>query len=284
MNVLGISHKHKYIRNYLHDIFKIFKNPNFIKRIQFGGKLKKVFVDNNEYFINLKTNKYIDDTNTEYELILLSFDGKENCGIILIQNDTAVIEGIRHIDNCVANGRILKDDTISAYIVDKDIGTTLMKIMIEICKKKHVTTIQLTDLSRQTCINGTIDMDFKYLYTITHGLSSWYSKFGFQPIDNKDKEVFDYNYNKMKTYLTKDLDIIELFDNSVDIDKHQNDITTDIISIFNQRKDDKLSNTLRFLYRNKKYCRLMSLVYMKIFYKLGLKQFKQRLIMIKRLK
>jgi hypothetical protein len=156
-----------------------------------------------------------------------------------------------------------------------------MKIMIEICRKKHMKTIQLTDLSRQTCINGTIDMDFKYLYTITNGLSSWYSKFGFQPIDKNNREIFDYNYNKIKTYSTKDLDIVALFNDSIDIDKYQNNITTDIISIFNQMKDDKLLDTLRFLYRNINYCEIMSMVYMKIFYKLGLKQ---RLIMMKILK
>ena len=70
-----------------------------------------------------------------------------------------------------------------------------MQIMIDICRKKKLNKIELSDNSNITC--GKNKLQLYFLKTITQG-HPHYWKYGFRPYDDVDKTIIKENYSKFK--------------------------------------------------------------------------------------
>ena len=137
------------------------------------------------------------------------------CSIVLFDNDSkiATLQSLSNYDNCL-------------WCVDKDIpfkiGDVFVRIIINICKKKEMKKIVLTDNSNIGCFdtyNKKLDRNKEYvrndkfilkvLRTLTDG-EPYYCKFGFLP---KDSDIKVYNHNQKifkKEPLMKNIDLDKL--------------------------------------------------------------------------
>ena len=102
---------------------------------QLGGDLKKITIDNNDIKYNIVYNNNPNDLNIQ----LLTIDGSLQCGIILFDKDNkteAIFQDVHAYDNCY-----------QSTVENTSHGKMIVKLMIEICKKKNIKKILLSDNS-----------------------------------------------------------------------------------------------------------------------------------------
>lgn len=154
---------------------------------QLGGDLKKITIDNNDIKYNIVYNNNPNDLNIQ----LLTIDGSLQCGIILFDKDNkteAIFQDVHAYDNCY-----------QSTVENTSHGKMIVKLMIEICKKKNIKKILLSDNSIKKIDKYILDM--KIYYTMINGYP-WYVQFGFKNVS--DNEILKENYLILKGNKVKD--------------------------------------------------------------------------------
>jgi len=267
-NILLNKTKHldqgSYLFNNIFDIIRK-KNISYITKIQEGGGLKKIKIDDTEYTYNIE--QYKDEDRLNILLLELNNNEKE-CGMIIIDNNTqsAIIQDVinnKHCISCNNKNKLYKT------------GDILIKIMLEIIKKYKIKKIELDDNSHYKYYGITIWLN--KMRTLIQG-EPFYAKYGFVPSNKYDKETYEYNkkiYNNKprisKTYINH---LINYFIKNMNISKES---LNQIYSIINIKDDDisvkryisniiKLSKELKDTDKNKELlCLYFNKIYEKIY-------------------
>lgn len=156
----------------------------------------------------------------------------------------------------------------------KNSGEILTMIVIDICKKFNLSEITLLDESYINCKNNkNRDCRINLLISkmIIDGVS-WYGKFGFEPVDLYDKNIYKHNQKIYKKVLTKHITKEQLIKKISDFDKEKNnnDINN-ILKKYDEMKEQKLSNFMLWLSYN--YCYIYCQIYEYIYEKVGYKKY-----------
>ena len=251
------------------------------KVLQTGGSFKELIINGEKYIFRIKRSLNETEDGKLLEIILLSYiNNQPNCGYIVINktDNVARMNSINLHDKCLRK-EVITDGLGSIITIVKHLGTLMITIMIKLCEQEKVKQIKLHDNSYITCDGGG-NMQLKYLHTLTTGVP-WYSKFSFVPESKAHLQIFKYNYNKMKDYLTSDLDIEHIFKKSIDIEKEEKSIADEIVKLFKANSSYKLHDIIREISKNSKYCNVFSKIYERIYDELKLKKYSGNLIMIK---
>jgi hypothetical protein len=107
-----------------------------------------------------------------------------DCGSISIniKKKSATITSLGNDSKCLKS----KNDVEFKY------GDIMFQIMLYICKKEKLNSIELSDHSNRKC--GDIELILNYLKTLTHGFPHYY-KYGFKFKYDNDNEILKENYN-----------------------------------------------------------------------------------------
>ena len=137
----------------------------------------------------------------------------------------------------------------------KNSGEILTMIVIDICKKFNVSEITLLDESYINCKNNK-DRDCRINLLISKMIIdgvSWYGKFGFEPVDLYDKNIYKHNQLINKMIFTKNITKEQLIKKISDFDKEKNfyDINK-ILKKYDEMKEQRLSNFMLWFSHN--YC------------------------------
>lgn len=148
----------------------------------------------------------------------------------------------------------------------KDMGELLMEIVIKICIKLNLNKLSLTDNSYITCkSNFNKRINLVYSKMIIDG-TTWYSKFGFEPIEEVDKYIYIQNQKKHNETLTKNVKL-KYFTNKIQ-DKQ---IINNISEKYKEMYDKKLSFFMKWI--SEEYCNIYSDIYEYIYEKAGYKKY-----------
>lgn len=258
---------------FVHQFDIKFKN---IKKVQYGGKIKKYTIENQKYYVDIEKSLIDDNNDNEYEISFMSLQNENTvCGIMLINNITkeAIIQDIGNMEYCVTD------------INSKDIkkkGYIIMNIMIHICKKNNISKILLSDNSYYTCENNSKHkIQLIYGRTLTHCLP-YYTKFGFRPVFDTSKKILKKNYKLIKTVKVKNINLIKIIKKvitqNVELKKYIKLIPV-IDKKLVENKDDLLIDFLKYFMD--KYCDLFYYTYLQIFQKLKLEMYLDKKFQLK---
>lgn len=220
LNIMNINHNSQ--TDFLLDIAQL-KVKKFklvdIKKIklnfinQFGGDIKNIIIDNNEYFYNIETGITVNAKKQEYTLKLITLDGYEGCGTILysLLSKKANISNVYSANECI----FTKDPNIKYKV-----GDILMQIMIYICRQLKIKYLELTDNSNYPFTGEGIKLSI--FRTMTKG-EPYYMKFGFLNIIEKNKINENKSVYKKKPKMNAD-EILKIIKNNIDTeDQYYND-------------------------------------------------------------
>lgn len=273
--------KDKFKSEYLYYISKLHNyytiNNLFDLYHQIGGDRHHITIDNILFFIDYYENK-MEDNNMIY---ITNVDQTNVANLYCaVLSYTKTNPTILHIDvigspnKCV----VIKTPNNSTEIVKDKIkyGDILMKLIIQIAKDKHFTTITLEDESVFNCLNTKIDLSYKlsYVHVLTNGVP-WYYKYGFSVVDDLNNKIIIKNKQKIDSIITKDIS----FDRILYLIIHatiKNDILTtdkiyDILKIYIKCKDLPIYTFFYFLSR--RHCDVMHYTHKLFFDLLGLKHY-----------
>ena len=155
-----------------------------------GGKKLKIIYNDHEYVFDeaMDKNYYVLYSKDEFECVAVVID---------IENKIAEIHGIGNYTSCL-------DD------ININVGSTLLKITLKMIKKYkdkfNIKKILITDNSLKKCHNKNIELSL--MLTLLTG-DTWYSKYGFKPVDEKLKIKYDNNKKIMNTVTLNDIDLIK---------------------------------------------------------------------------
>jgi len=122
--------------------------------------------------------------------------------------------------------------------------------------KFNIKKILITDNSLKKCHNKNIELSV--MLTLLTG-DTWYSKYGFKPVDEKLKIKYENNKKIMNTVTLKDIDLIKylkmtILDKSVIekskkfIEKHQSQLVKDYLTEFLKQYDKTCEYFYDFYY------------------------------------
>jgi hypothetical protein len=185
-----------------------------------------------------------------------------DCGSISIniKKKSATITSLGNDSKCLKS----KNDVEFKY------GDIMFQIMLYICKKEKLNSIELTYNSYIKC--GDIELSLDYLKTLTRGFPHYY-KYGFKFKDDGDNEILKENYDNFlnEPKITKIKLLSLLKKKKVDektiksINKVLEKIPDDVISIKKFIKLYTLDLT------NKEYCNLLYKIYKELYIEAGYK-------------
>ncbi len=234
---------------------ELIKCEDEIKEFTLGNKIYKICVR------EIKKNK------SEKYYIINFYSPSVECVILelSIKAKTAHLTELIKQDGCLMQKKNQYDDK------PKETGVLLMEIIIKVCKEFNINEITLTDNSYILCKNNAnARINLIYSKMMLDG-ESWYGKFGFEPVDEFDKNIYmenqeNYKKNKLtkeikKEYFTKDI---------IDKEKNKNNIK-EIEKKYDEMREEKLSVFVGWISEN--YCSIYSEIYEYIYKKSGYKKY-----------
>ena len=269
-----------YVLETLYGMLFVMKRTEPVKILQKGGVIEQFEIDGHHNDVDIQRIITEDKYGRILHIYISSPVNIDNrCAVMFIDGDTNIahLNSLNVHDNCIVE-KVITDPVGMELTVKKRIGTKLIRIMVQICEKEKVKRIELTDNSYVTCDGGGT-MQLKYLHTLTQGVP-WYYKFGFVPIDDKNKEIMEYNYNKMRNYVTNELNIKDILKNSVNIRVEEIPKAREIIRIFDDNRNEKLYDTIQKVTKNSRYCNVFSKIFEEVYCGLKLKKYNGSLKMI----
>ncbi len=247
------------------------KNFKFIRTVskpltqQIGGKIQNVTYNGKEFIVDM-TVQQAEKGDDYYSIYYFNMDIKSfKCSIIQInkKKKEAFITGLSNYDACI----MCKDKT---YEYKK--GEILMKIMIELCVKKNIKNIKLTDNSKIDCKGLNDKFELIIFRTMTHG-EPYYIKFGFLPETEKNIKIYENNKKLFKTLIFDRDKIITILNNN--IDNINNNDTKFIIKQIKQSKLYKLQHFVKYIYDH--YPIILHDIYMELYNISGYKPYSSKI-------
>lgn len=252
---------YQYIANnddiFRNNLIKNYKNiSNFINKIknkQIGGGKKIKIKYNDEKFVweeDEPNQWFLRDVNNDYDCVSVSFDSEtKTAGILNINSD---------IVKC--GNTILTNQ-----------GSHLFRITLKFIKKYKdtfgINKIQLKDTSIKYC-NQNVSIKLGHFLTLLNG-ETWYTKYGFRPINNLSKESYEYNKQIMNTTNINQINfskVIKLLNKLYQNKKITREQLEYIIKIYDKYlpKNIFVKHLLRLIFRPTKYnfiCNVFNLIY-----------------------
>ena len=199
-------------------------------KYQNGGDIEDIIINNNKYYYNTETGIGIDYKEKIHTLKLITIDGYDGCGTILynLRDKIANITSVSSGKDC-----IFTENNSIKYKV----GDILMQIIIEICKKKKLKTIELTDNSVYPFTGEGIKLSI--FRTITQG-RPYYCKFDFINIIEDEKINKNLLLFKKKPQLTVN-EILEIIKEQI---KESDKYYYDALNILKKVSEKVINNKI----------------------------------------
>jgi len=226
----------------------------------------QIILNNNKY--NICVRRVIE--NKELEYYIINFYSKDmNCIILQIN----IEDRICHLTDLIKQQGCLMTKIGNNYNDNiESMGKILLEIVIKICEKLEIKEIQLLDSSHISCKN----INNKY-FSINLSKSTmllegdtWYGKFGFQPNNKEDKEIYFANKNNFTKCITNMISIdkiIKRIPNKNNFINEINEIKQKYLELYNK----KLNIFMYWISR--KYCEIYSYIYEYVYKKVGYKEY-----------
>lgn len=215
----------------------------------------------------------VDDTPVnKSEYVFMTSDDKEHCASLVVNktSQAAYVSIVNNHRHCVLNR--------GSHVTDS-VGTVMMWILIEWCKRYHVRELKLDDLSSYKC-NAPSDgplIRLKVAHTLTHG-QPWYYEFGFSFDDADEHQIVKQNRHHFQQLKTSSYPLHNMTDDvSKMIDRNRlglekSDVLDDLERVWKQVEHQPLGMFVRHLQR--KHCLLFSYMYERLFDACGYAPFK----------
>jgi hypothetical protein len=244
---------------------KIFKNrKKWINDIrinkQIGGDIKYYMIDGEKYQVNLDISKMDEDEDKNLHVSVISTQNT-SCIILLLylEEKEGILQDISSFEGCITEGLTPKSIIGDGKKINK-IGTKLMRIVLNICKKYGIKKLMLEDNSFIYCED--IKINLKVSHTLIRG-KPWYAKIGFIPTNNTTSKYIKYNEKVMKRTLTSDFNFNKLFSKIDNRNKRK------ILKYISDNSEKNIMKTMEYIL--KLDCRLFYDIYGIVYDKLRLK-------------
>lgn len=252
-------------------------NDNLIGGDKYNLELK---INNQTYKVHI--DQYSDSFDKNLKIInFIKFNAKldergdykedDHCGVLIIDKKEQ-ISTIQTINNytecvkCIENNKQIK------------VGDILAQIMIIISMRNNIRKISLTDNSYLLCSNSKISLI--HLRTMTRGMP-FYSKYGFIPTYEEEKEIFKENKKifKEKPTITKK-ELIKILNYKKFNKTYDNKILNYINNVIIPRltENNAVSEFINNIINDKtnEGCSILYNIYMDIYKKIGYSKYEKR--------
>ncbi len=264
------------------------KNFKFIRKVskpltqQIGGKIQNVTLGDKEFIVDM-TVQQAEKGDDYYSIYYFNMDIESfKCGIIEINKRTneAFIVGLSNFEACIMckdkNYKYKKGDHKGSNFCTK-ISDILMKIILNLCVKKNVKSIKLTDNTKIDCKGLNDKFELIIFRTMTHG-EPYYIKFGFLPENKTDIETYNQNKKLHKT-VTIDFNKIQQILNKIN-DKNNTNEIQQIMELINMKPHTKLFAFVNYMYKHHPI--ILKDIYAELYSVFGYKQYRSK-VFIKKL-
>lgn len=228
--------------------------------------VQEIILNNNKY--NICVRRVIE--NKELEYYIINFYSKNmNCIILQIN----IEDRICHLTDLIKQQGCLMTKIGNNYNDNiESIGKILVEIVIKICEKLEMKEIQLLDNSHISCKN----INNKYFSIILSKSTmllegdTWYCKFGFEPNNKEDKEIYFINKNNFTKCITKMISIDKIIKKIPNKNNFINEIN-EIKQKYNELYNKKLNIFMYWISR--RHCEIYSYIYEYVYKKAGYKEY-----------
>lgn len=256
---------YRYSREVINSIYSYLKPQVHLFPIkeQNGGSIDKINKIIKKYAnVDIEVD-ILESTDKEVRAVIFNFNKQITCASLVINftDKIAEIADLRSDKTCIKN-----------YNNKQKIMTSLMHIIIGICKSSGMKLIRLSDHSYHNCADSKYKFNLDIANTITDG-EPYYYKYGFIYEDIKEHKIVKKNKEKLINLKTKDISF-DLLKNIIikevkNKQKDMNKLIEQVKKIYNKYLDDNIMNFFKEL----KYwsCVLFSLIHSELILLLELK-------------
>lgn len=282
-NILINKHSDFYKKHNI-NIFSEFTKDDFINDNlnQIGGSVFETNLSNIKYSFEYYKAKSQDGFTKA--IIIKKLNDKEN-----ITNNTEYYQSkhcalLLYDDNNLLKLAFLnmKTDCYKSEEKEKK-GSILLKLIILWAKKNNFKKIILSDQAMYECKDNNygVRYEIKYLHTLTHG-KTWYSKYGFQFVDQVEQNNENYNKQILDNLKTENYplellvrilmrEIVGKINYKIYSEYNYLEAINQIIQIYDECKIKPFYKFIKIISRE--YCFITSLIYQQIFDSLKLKKY-----------